>query len=98
MIFAPYRLAMEIRVVRELTLNSRATDTPVHSRYPGFGPFDGEALQAEIHRAQAGLAMRCLTAQLLIVVAFCVTAAVLGTMAWQKISAYELALKHCAGV
>lgn len=65
---------------------------------PGFGPFDCEALQAELNRERAANALRCVTAQIVVILAGCLVAAILGMTAWHRLTVYEAMLKHCTGV
>ncbi|MBI1620124.1 hypothetical protein [Aquamicrobium zhengzhouense] len=67
-------------------------------RYPGFGPLDGEALQREINAEKAALAMRCLAAQVVTVLACLGSAGLFISVLWNQLSKYEQLLKHCAGV
>ncbi|MBI1620126.1 hypothetical protein [Aquamicrobium zhengzhouense] len=67
-------------------------------RYPGFGPFDGEALQREINAEKAALAMRCLAAQVITVIACLASAGLFISVLWNQLSKYEQLLKQCAGV
>jgi hypothetical protein len=65
---------------------------------PGFGPFDGEALQAELNRAAAAQAFRCVAAQIVIVLAACLSAGFFVMLGWHQLAAYDAALAACAGV
>ena len=65
---------------------------------PGFGPFDCEAIRAEANRIAAGQALRCVTAQIAIVLAACLSAALFLMIGWHQLTIYEAALKNCAGV
>lgn len=70
---------------------------PLHTAIH-VGPFDGEALQRELNAANAAVAMRCVAAQVVIILAGLASAGVFIWTLWNQLEKYELALKHCAGV
>lgn len=65
---------------------------------PGFGPFDGEALQAELNRARAAVALRCAGAQIFVILLACLSAGFFFMLSWHQLARYDAALKACAGV
>lgn len=65
---------------------------------PGFCPFYGEALQAEINRSAAAQAFRCVAAQATILIACILSLGLAAGIAWHQLARYEAALAACAGV
>lgn len=65
---------------------------------PGFGPFDGAGLTAEINRAAAAQAMSCAAAQAATVLVGLIAIGLFALLAWSQLAQYEAALAACAGV
>lgn len=68
------------------------------ARHVRFGPFDGEALQAELNRIAAGQAFRCAAVQVTVVVAGLGVALLFCSLFFARLREYEQLLAHCAGV
>lgn len=65
---------------------------------PGFGPFDGAALAAEINRADAARALNCAAAQVATILVAALAIGLFALLSWSQIVKYEAALAACAGV
>lgn len=65
---------------------------------PGFGPFDGAGVTAEINRAAAAQAMSCMAAQIATLAVAIIAVGLFGLLTWSRIAQYEAALAACAGV
>jgi hypothetical protein len=72
--------------------------TPVQTRYPAFGPFNGEALQREITREQAAIALKSTAATAAVALAGIGTVVLLCWTAWTQLAKYEQLFRYCAGV
>lgn len=72
--------------------------SPVQNRPLLIGPLFGEQLQREINAREAAAAMRCLSAQLVMIAAVVSSAGIFGWMLWTQLSKYDQLLKYCAGV
>lgn len=65
---------------------------------PGPGPFDCEAILAENDRRAAGAAFSCVAAQIVIVLAACLSISLTLMVGWHRLAIYEAQLAACAGV
>lgn len=65
---------------------------------PGFGPFTGDALQAELNREKAAIAFRCVRAQFGVIAVAVLSCGLAASLFWGQIAKYERALALCAGV
>lgn len=65
---------------------------------PGFGPFDGEALQARIRQEQAGLVFRSIVGQVSIILAAIISGSLFYFVGHSYLARAEAALAACAGV
>lgn len=65
---------------------------------PGFGPFTGEGLRAELNREEAAIAFRSLRAQICVITIAGLSFALAASLAWTQLAKYEAALAACARV
>lgn len=65
---------------------------------PGFGPFDGAALSAEINRAAVARSLGCAGAQIAAILIATAAIGLFVSLMWVQLARYDAALAACAGV